>query len=71
MPKIHDLPGMKVFKFLNVKTSELSSFDLFAVNIGPGTSYTAIRASVTFLSVRHALNKPLSGISSEMLEGEP
>ena len=55
---------------LNVKTSELSSFDLFAVNIGPGTSYTAIRASVTFFkALAHALNKPLSGISSEMLEG--
>ena len=55
---------------LNIKTSELSSFDLFAVNIGPGTSYTAIRASVTFFkALAHALNKPLSGISSEMLEG--
>lgn len=55
---------------LNIKTFELRTFDLFAVNIGPGASYTAIRSSVTFFkALAHALNKPLTGISLEMLEG--
>ena len=47
---------------------DLSSIDLFLVCTGPGSSYTAVRSSVSFFkALCTGLNKPLAGISCEEL----
>ena len=50
---------------LNVRHEDLSKIDLFLICIGPGSSYTAVRSSVSFFkALCTGLRKPLAGISS-------
>ena len=52
------------FKKLNILHEDLSNIDLFLVCTGPGSSYTAVRSSVSFFkALCTGLNKPLAGIS--------
>ena len=56
------------FKKLNLRHEDLSNIDLFLVCIGPGSSYTAVRSSVSFFkALCTGLNKPLAGISCDEL----
>ena len=56
------------FKKLNLNHEDLSNIDLFLVCIGPGSSYTAVRSSVSFFkALCTGLNKPLAGISCDEL----
>ena len=56
------------FKKLNLNHEDLSNIDLFLVCIGPGSSYTAVRSSVSFFkALCTGLNKPLVGISCDEL----
>ena len=56
------------FKKLNLNHEDLSSIDLFLVCTGPGSSYTAVRSSVSFFkALCTGLNKPLAGISCDEL----
>ncbi len=46
----------------------MSNIDLFLVCTGPGSSYTAVRSSVSFFkALCTGLNKPLAGISCDEL----
>jgi len=52
------------FTKLNICHEDLSKIDLFLVCTGPGSSYTAVRSSVSFFkALCTGLNKPLAGIS--------
>ena len=56
------------FKKLNLPHEDLSSIDLFLVCTGPGSSYTAVRSSVSFFkALCTGLSKPLAGISCDEL----
>ena len=56
------------FKKLHLRHEDLSNIDLFLVCTGPGSSYTAVRSSVSFFkALCTGLNKPLAGISCEEL----
>ena len=56
------------FKKLHLHHEDLSNIDLFLVCTGPGSSYTAVRSSVSFFkALCTGLNKPLAGISCEEL----
>ena len=56
------------FKKLNLRHEDLSNIDLFLVCIGPGSSYTAVRSSVSFFkALCTGLSKPLAGISCNEL----
>ena len=56
------------FKKLNLRHEDLSNIDLFLVCIGPGSSYTAVRSSVSFFkALCTGLNKQLAGISCDEL----
>ena len=56
------------FKKLNLSHEDLSSIDLFLVCTGPGSSYTAVRSSVSFFkALCTGLSKPLAGISCDEL----
>ena len=52
------------FKKLDLRHEDLSNVDLFLVCTGPGSSYTAVRSSVSFFkALCTGLSKPLAGIS--------
>jgi tRNA A37 threonylcarbamoyladenosine modification protein TsaB len=56
------------FKKLYLRHEDLSNIDLFLVCTGPGSSYTAVRSSVSFFkALCTGLNKPLAGISCDEL----
>ena len=56
------------FKKLNLPHEDLSNVDLFLVCTGPGSSYTAVRSSVSFFkALCVGLSKPLAGISCDEL----
>ena len=56
------------FKKLHLRHEDLSNIDLFLVCIGPGSSYTAVRSSVSFFkALCTGLNKPLAGISLSLI----
>ena len=56
------------FKKLDLRHEDLSNVDLFLVCTGPGSSYTAVRSSVSFFkALCTGLSKPLAGISCEEL----
>ena len=56
------------FKKLHLRHEDLSNIDLFLVCTGPGSSYTAVRSSVSFFkALCTGLNKPLAGISCDEL----
>ena len=56
------------FKKLHLRHEDLSNIDLFLVCIGPGSSYTAVRSSVSFFkALCTGLSKPLAGISCNEL----
>ena len=56
------------FKKLHLRHEDLSNIDLFLVCTGPGSSYTAVRSSVSFFkALCTGLNKPLAGISCDQL----
>ena len=56
------------FKKLNLPHEDLSNVDLFLVCTGPGSSYTAVRSSVSFFkALCTGLGKPLAGISCDEL----
>ena len=56
------------FNKLHLRPEDLSNVDLFLVCTGPGSSYTAVRSSVSFFKGLCAgLNKPLAGISCDEL----
>ena len=56
------------FKKLDLRHEDLSKVDLFLVCIGPGSSYTAVRSSVSFFkALCTGLSKPLAGISCDEL----
>ena len=56
------------FRKLHLRHEDLSNIDLFLVCTGPGSSYTAVRSSVSFFkALCTGLNKPLAGISCEEL----
>ena len=56
------------FKKLNLPHEDLSNVDLFLVCTGPGSSYTAVRSSVSFFkALCTGLSKPLAGISCDEL----
>ena len=52
------------FKKLDLHHEDLSDIDLFLICTGPGSSYTAVRSSVSFFkALCTGLSKPLAGIS--------
>ncbi len=56
------------FKKFHLRHEDLSNIDLFLVCTGPGSSYTAVRSSVSFFkALCTGLNKPLAGISCDEL----
>ena len=56
------------FKKLDLRHEDLSNVDLFLVCTGPGSSYTAVRSSVSFFkALCTGLSKPLAGISCDEL----
>ena len=56
------------FKKLDLRHEDLSNVDLFLVCTGPGSSYTAVRSSVSFFkALCTGLSKPLVGISCDEL----
>ena len=56
------------FKKFNLQHKDLSDIDLFLICIGPGSSYTAVRSSVSFFkALCTGLSKPLAGISYDEL----
>ena len=56
------------FKKLDLRHEDLSKVDLFLVCTGPGSSYTAVRSSVSFFkALCTGLSKPLAGISRDEL----
>ena len=56
------------FKKLDLRHEDLSKVDLFLVCTGPGSSYTAVRSSVSFFkALCTGLSKPLAGISCDEL----
>ena len=56
------------FKRLHLRHKDLSNIDLFLVCTGPGSSYTAVRSSVSFFkALCTGLDKPLAGISCDEL----
>ena len=56
------------FKRLNLRHEDLSNIDLFLICTGPGSSYTAVRSSVSFFkALCTGLDKPLAGISCDEL----
>ena len=56
------------FKKLDLRHEDLSKVDLFLVCTGPGSSYTAVRSSVSFFkALCTGLNQPLAGISCDEL----
>ena len=56
------------FTKLNICHEDLSKIDLFLVCTGPGSSYTAVRSSVSFFkALCTGLSKPLAGISCNEL----
>ena len=56
------------FKKLDLRQEDLSKVDLFLVCTGPGSSYTAVRSSVSFFkALCTGLSKPLAGISCDEL----
>ena len=56
------------FKKLDLCHEDLSKVDLFLVCTGPGSSYTAVRSSVSFFkALCTGLSKPLAGISCDEL----
>ena len=56
------------FKKLDLRHKDLSNVDLFLVCTGPGSSYTAVRSSVSFFkALCTGLSKPLVGISCDEL----
>ena len=56
------------FKKLDLHHEDLSDFDLFLICTGPGSSYTAVRSSVSFFkALCTGLSKPLAGISYDEL----
>ena len=56
------------FKKLDLRQEDLSNVDLFLVCTGPGSSYTAVRSSVSFFkALCTGLSKPLAGISCDEL----
>ena len=56
------------FKKLHLRHEDLSNIDLFLVCTGPGSSYTAVRSSVSFFkALCTGLSKPLAGISCDEL----
>ena len=56
------------FKKLDLHHEDLSDIDLFLICTGPGSSYTAVRSSVSFFkALCTGLGKPLAGISNDEL----
>ena len=56
------------FKTLGLNHEDLADIDLFLICTGPGSSYTAVRSSVSFFkALCTGLNKPLAGISCDEL----
>lgn len=56
------------FKKLHLHHEDLSNIDLFLICTGPGSSYTAVRSSISFFkALCTGLNKPLAGISCDEL----
>jgi len=56
------------FKKLDLHHEDLSDIDLFLICTGPGSSYTAVRSSVSFFkALCTGLSKPLAGISCDEL----
>ena len=56
------------FKKLDLHHEDLSDIDLFLICTGPGSSYTAVRSSVSFFkALCTGLGKPLAGISNNEL----
>ena len=56
------------FRKLDLRHEDLPNVDLFLVCTGPGTSYTAVRSSVSFFNALcTGLSKPLAGISCDEL----
>ena len=56
------------FKKLDLHHEDLSDIDLFLICTGPGSSYTAVRSSVSFFkALCTGLSKPLAGISYDEL----
>ena len=56
------------FKKFDLHHEDLSNVDLFLVCTGPGSSYTAVRSSVSFFkALCTGLSKPLAGISCDEL----
>lgn len=56
------------FEKLNLARKDLLNVDLFLICIGPGSSYTAVRSSVSFFkALCTGLSKPLAGISHDEL----
>ena len=56
------------FEKLDLRHEDLSNVDLFLVCTGPGSSYTAVRSSVSFFkALCTGLSKPLAGISCDEL----
>ena len=56
------------FKKLDLRHVDFSYVDLFLVCTGPGSSYTAVRSSVSFFkALCTGLSKPLAGISCDEL----
>ncbi len=56
------------FRKLDLRHEDLPNVDLFLVCTGPGTSYTAVRSSVSFFkALCTGLSKPLAGISCDEL----
>ena len=52
------------FKRFDLRHKDLSDIDLFLICTGPGSSYTAVRSSVSFFkALCTGLSKPLAGIS--------
>jgi len=56
------------FKKLHLRHEDLSNIDLFLICTGPGSSYTAVRSSVSFFkALCTGLDKPLAGITCDEL----
>ena len=56
------------FNTLGLNHEDLADIDLFLICTGPGSSYTAVRSSVSFFkALCTGLGKPLAGISNDEL----
>jgi len=56
------------FKKLHLRHEDLANIDLFLICTGPGSSYTAVRSSVSFFkALCTGLDKPLAGITCDEL----